>query len=231
MKQGSPVVGLKSSTHVVLVALKRQNSHFAAFQQKVYTIDDHVGCAVSGLTADGRVLHHFMRSECLGHKYVYDGPYNVGRLMNQVAQKSQKLTQRYSRRPFGVGLLVAGYDATGAHLYETCPSGSVYEYKAYAFGNRSQPPRTYLEKHFETFESLGREDLITHGVRALAKSITDKTVLTLENTSVAVVGEKEHFHELGQDEAKVYLDKINAEVASAAASAAAAGPAPMDTSA
>ena len=56
------------------------------------------------------------------------------------------------RRPYGVGLLVGGYDkATGAHLYRTCPSGNFYEYSAYAIGARSQSARTYLEKKYETF--------------------------------------------------------------------------------
>ena len=60
------------------------------------------------------------------------------------------------RRPYGVGLLVAGYDATtGAHLYRTCPSGNFYEYSAYAIGARSQAGRTYLEKKFETFPDGG----------------------------------------------------------------------------
>ncbi len=56
-------------------------------------------------------------------------------------------TQRASKRPYGVGLLVAGYDASGPHLFETCPSGNYYEYYAYSIGARSQSARTYLEDH------------------------------------------------------------------------------------
>jgi len=37
-----------------------------------------------------------------------------------------------------VGLLVAGYDQTGPHLYNTCPSGNYYEYKAMSIGARAQ---------------------------------------------------------------------------------------------
>ena len=50
----------------------------------------------------------------------------------------QVATQRSWKRPYGVGLLVGGYDATGAHLYYTCPSGNYFEYKAMAMGARSQ---------------------------------------------------------------------------------------------
>ena len=50
----------------------------------------------------------------------------------------QVATQRSWKRPFGVGLLVAGYDQSGAKLFYNCPSGNFYEYKAFAIGARSQ---------------------------------------------------------------------------------------------
>ena len=58
--------------------------------------------------------------------------------MRQVADKHQVSTQRSWKRPFGVGLLVGGYDVSGPHLYNTCPSGNFYEYKAMAIGARAQ---------------------------------------------------------------------------------------------
>ena len=53
-----------------------------------------------------------MRTECLNNKYVYDTPLPINRLVAMVGSKSQIPTQRYGRRPFGVGLLVAGYDVS-----------------------------------------------------------------------------------------------------------------------
>lgn len=41
--------------------------------------------------------------------------------------ESQANTQRSGKRPFGVGLLAAGYDEAGPHLFETCPSGNYFE--------------------------------------------------------------------------------------------------------
>ena len=56
VKQGSACVGLTSATHVVLAALKRAPSELASHQQKVFKVDEHMGIAISGLTADGRSL-------------------------------------------------------------------------------------------------------------------------------------------------------------------------------
>ena len=119
-----------------------------------------------------------------------------------------------------MGLLVAGVDSTGPHLYETCPSGNIYEYFSYALGDRSQSAKTYLEKHFETFEDLSREELISHAVRALSKSISLKTMteassatpLTVDNCSIAIVGLDEDFHELSSSEKEGVLSLVNGEL-------------------
>lgn len=92
-----------------------------------------------------------MRGECMNHKFVYESPIQTERLVSDVADKHQKATQMYVRRPYGVGLLVAGYDRTGPHLFQTCPSGNYYEWKAMALGARSQSAKTFLEKHYESF--------------------------------------------------------------------------------
>lgn len=92
-----------------------------------------------------------MRGACLNHKFVYGSAMQTERLITQIADKHQRATQSYVRRPYGIGLLVAGYDRTGAHLFQTDPSGNYYEWKAMAIGSRSQSAKTYLERNFEKF--------------------------------------------------------------------------------
>ncbi len=94
-----------------------------------------------------------MRNECLNHKFVYESLLQTERLVSDVADKHQQATQSYVRRPYGVGLLVGGYDRTGAHLFQTDPSGNYFEYKSMAMGSRSQSAKTYLEKNYERFPS------------------------------------------------------------------------------
>ena len=73
--------------------------------------------------------------------------------MRNLTLESQIKTMGYSKRPFGVGILLGGYDAAGTHLFETIPSGEYFEYYAQAIGARSQSARTYFEKHFEEFKN------------------------------------------------------------------------------
>ena len=50
----------------------------------------------------------YMRNEALNHKYVYGSALPASRLVVDLADKHQRCTQSYVRRPYGVGLLVGG---------------------------------------------------------------------------------------------------------------------------
>jgi len=182
------VVGIASKTHAVLVAIKRNAEELSSYQKKLFPIDEHVGIAIAGLTSDARVLSNFMKQQCLGHRLTYGRNMPVRSLVEMIGSKAQINTQHYGKRPYGVGLLVAGVDDTGPHLFEFQPSGMTEEMVAFAIGARSQMARTYLEKHLDTFASCGREELIRHGLRALKESLVQDKELTIENTSVAIVG-------------------------------------------
>jgi len=210
VKQGSACVGLKSKKFAIISALKRSSSELGSYQKKIFRIDDHIGIAIAGLTADARVLSKYMRTECLNHKFVYEAPLQVSRLTSSVADKSQVHTQRYGKRPFGVGLLVIGYDQTGPHLYETSPSGNVYDYKAMAIGARSQSAKTYLEKNFQTFESVSLDELIKHCLIALRETLQSSSDgLNIKNCSIGIVGENHNFEIIEGQKLQPYLDSID----------------------
>ncbi len=48
--------------------------------------------------------------------------------------------------------------------------------------------RTYLERHLDEFAECGRDELIKHGLLALKESLAQDKELTVENTSLAVIG-------------------------------------------
>lgn len=211
VKQGSACVGLRSSSHAVIGALKRSVSTLSSHQKKILEIDDHIAIGIAGLTADARSLAKWMRNECLNHKYVYGSAMPSSRLVNDLADRQQRTTQMYVRRPYGVGLLVAAVDKNGPHLYQTCPSGNVYEYYASAIGARSQSGKTYLEKHYESFNDASMDDLVMHALRALKGSVLKEDKLTKDNGSIAVVGKNQSYTLIEGDDLQPYLDRLELE--------------------
>ncbi|KAI0389884.1 nucleophile aminohydrolase [Xylariaceae sp. FL0594] len=191
VKQGSVVVGIVSKTHAVLCAIKRNAEELSSYQKKLFAVDEHVGLAIAGLTSDARVLSNFMKQQCLSQRLTYDRAIPIETLVSLIGDKAQTNTQHYGKRPYGVGLLVAGVDDSGPHVFEFQPSGLTQEMMACAIGARSQMARTYLEKNLDKFADCGKEELIRHGLRALKETLVQDKELTVENTSVGVVGPKE----------------------------------------
>jgi len=208
VKQGSATVGMKSKTHAVIVALKRAANDLCSHQKKVYEIDTHLGISIAGLLSDGRLLARFLQVECLNWRWAHNEPSPVSHLMNLLGLKMQINTQRYGRRPFGVGLLVAGVDENGPHIVQTCPSANTYECYAMAIGARSQSARTYLDKHLSEFNNSSKEELIKHALLALRDTLPNELKLLDKNTSIGVVGIGEPFKIYDDDEVQPFLDLI-----------------------
>nr|POE93068.1 putative proteasome subunit alpha type-6 [Quercus suber] len=183
VKQGSVVVGIVSKTHAVLAALKK----------KIIPVDTHYGIALAGLASDARVLSNFMKQQSLASRLTYDRPILLSDITSRIGDRAQTNTQQYGKRPYGVGLLIAGVDAKGPHLFEFQPSGVTQEMIACGIGARSQMARTYLERNLDEFESSSREELIKHALRALKDSLSQDKELTVDNTSLGVAGVDEDF--------------------------------------
>ncbi|OCK84595.1 N-terminal nucleophile aminohydrolase [Lepidopterella palustris CBS 459.81] len=193
VKQGSVVVGIVSKTHAVLAAIKRNAEELSSYQKKIIPIDSHYGIALAGLASDARVLSNFMKQQSLASRLTYDRAIPLSEITSRIADRAQTNTQQYGKRPYGVGLLIAGVDAKGPHLFEFQPSGVTQEMVACGIGARSQMARTYLERNLDEFEGASREELVKHALRALKESLSQDKELTIDNTSVGVAGVGENF--------------------------------------
>jgi len=129
-----------------------------------------------------------MKTQSLSSRLTYGRAIPLERIVSAIGDRAQTNTQHYGKRPYGVGLLVAGVDETGPHLFEFQPSGMTQEMVACAIGARSQMARTYLERNLDAFADCGREELVKHGLLALKESLAQDKELTVENCSVGVVG-------------------------------------------
>eukprot|EP00892_Ulva_mutabilis_P009652 jgi/Ulvmu1/7059/UM033_0119.1 len=227
VKQGSCTVGVVGKEHAVLATLNRTQSELSSTIKKIFKCDDHMGIAVSGVTADGRIMCKFIRGECLNHRFVFESSLPVGRLVRTVADKNQVCTQRSWTRPYGVGLLVVGVDSSGPQLYQTCPSGQFWKYKAMAIGARSQAAKTYLERKLDEFLGSSQEELMMHALFALQASQQDGDITT-ENVTIAVVGKDQPFTLLEGDALAPFVARLENEGDQAAAAEGGDGVAPMD---
>ena len=67
-----------------------------------------------------------------------------------------------------------------------------------------QAARTYLEKHLDSFPSCSMDELVQHGLKALAATLSDGE-LTKANVTVAIVGKDSPFVVLEEDDVEPYV--------------------------
>ena len=205
VKRGTTTVGLKFKDGVVLIVDKRITSHLIEPNsiEKIFTIDDHIGCATSGLVADARTLIDRARLDAQINEITYDEKIQIKTLVKRICDFKQTYTQYGGVRPFGTALLIAGVDETGPRLFSTDPSGALMEYKASSEGAGRSGAMAYFEEHFK--ENLSYEEALIMGIKALHKGTEGK--LNPDAIEIGVVRKGVQFHILEQEETKRYVSK------------------------
>jgi proteasome alpha subunit len=206
VKRGTTTVGLKFKDGVALIVDKRIASKLieSTSIEKIFQIDEHIGCATSGLVADARVLVDHARVIAQINKVTYAEKIDIETLVKRLCDFKQNYTQYGGVRPFGTALLVAGVDETGAHLFETDPSGALVAYKAGSIGAGKNAIMDVFEEEYE--EGLSMDEAILLGLKALTKATEDK--LSTKAVEVGIVREDENFRTLTEAEVDAYVKKL-----------------------
>lgn len=90
--------------------------------EKIIEIDSHLGCAMSGLQADARSMIEHARVEAQSHTFHYNEPLGVESCTQAICDLALRFgegaggEESIMSRPFGVALLIAGYDEDGPQL-------------------------------------------------------------------------------------------------------------------
>ncbi|GAH43339.1 unnamed protein product, partial [marine sediment metagenome] len=159
VRRGTTSIVCRNSNSVVFTVEKKSSELQEIIgSEKIFKVDDHIGVAIAGLTADARVLVDRARVQAQVNILNYDETISVKDSTLNICEYLQLFTQNAGVRPFGVSFLIAGVDSNGeASLYLTDPSGAMWGYKAFAIGSGASEARAYLEENYK--EDISDEDL------------------------------------------------------------------------
>jgi 20S proteasome subunit alpha 5 len=188
IKLGSTAIGIATSEGVVLAVEKRVTSTLMEPHsvQNIMEIDNHIGCAMSGLIADSRTMVNKARIEAQNYWFTFNEPMSV----ESVIQGVSNLALSFSRdqddddvgmsRPFGAALLLAGIDESGPHLLHIDPTGTFTEYYAKAVGSGSEGAQTSLQEIYSKDMTLKEAEV--HALTIMKQIMKEK--LTSTNVEV-----------------------------------------------
>ncbi|QPG93682.1 hypothetical protein C2857_001697 [Epichloe festucae Fl1] len=214
VNQGITALGIKATNGIVLATEKKSSSPLAdqSSVSKISNITPNIGAVYSGMGPDYRVLVDRARKVShTGYKRIYNEYPPTRILVQDVARVMQEATQSAGVRPYGVSMLIAGWDdgiepdeeaspaegeekkpntkTGGIHkggpmLYQVDPTGSYFPWKATAIGKSATKAKTFLEKRYS--EELELEDAIHIALLTLKDNIEGE--MNGDSIEIGIVG-------------------------------------------
>ncbi|KAH8387196.1 hypothetical protein KR093_005443 [Drosophila rubida] len=202
---GYEAVAIKSDTDAVVACFTRR-ARGDRLQMKVMRGDVHLGIAMSGVSADSKVVFDHLRALCVEYHTMLGARYPLRRLAFRMGLRMGASTLRPDQPPLKVGMLMISYDELGPHVFQVMPSGETFNCKAMMLGARSESVRCYLECNLKRFKSASRNVLVSHALHALSCAIPADQML---NIDVGFVGEERTFVLLPQGHVRRYMQTFN----------------------
>ncbi len=204
VRRGTLCIGLKSNAGAALITRKKFTKLMDPTTiQKIFRMDEHIGCSISGLHADSRILVDYARVQCQVHRLTYDEPVRIKTITRKLADIKQQYTQHGGVRPFGSALLIIGVDPDGvSRIMTTSPSGTYWAWKGVTMGRNSEVAREKLNE--ELRDDMTMEELIKLGIKILKEAseeeIEDETIQVAK-----VSADDRKFVKLLPEEVKSYI--------------------------
>ena len=193
---------------------------------KIEMITPKIGMVYSGMGPDYRLLVRQARKMAQQYWVTYQEQIPTAQLVQRVAMLMQEYTQSgyvsinmssihvleininiflsYSGvRPFGVSLLICGWDEGRPYLFQCDPSGAYLAWKATAMGKNYINGKTFLEKRYN--EELELDDAVHTAILTLKEGFEGQ--MTEDNVEIGICNEQ-GFRRLSPAEVKDYLANI-----------------------
>lgn len=183
--------------------------------EKIVEIEKHVGCAMSGLTADARTMISHARTEAVNHNLNYDEPMRIESVTQSVCDLALRFgegaegEERIMSRPFGVALLIAGVDERGPQLYHTEPTGTFYRYDAKAIGSGSEGAQAELQNEYHSSLTMEEAEILV--LKVLKQVMEEK--LDAKNAQLASVTKEHGFKIYDNTKMAEIVEKLEAQLA------------------
>lgn len=205
---GAASIAIKAKDAVVLAAENKTSPLVDETSiQKIAKITNHIGMTYSGLGPDFRILVDSARKRAQVYQLQYGEEISPSMLVQQVAAMMQEYTQSGGVRPFGVSLLIAGWNLSDKtphpELYQCDPSGAYYPWKATALGKNYINSRTFLEKRYN--EELEQDDAIHTALLTMKESFDVE--MNEKNVQIAIVN-KDGYQFLTQSNIKDFISTL-----------------------
>lgn len=208
VKKGTTTIGLVCQDGVVMASERRATMGLLIAHkttQKIFRIDHNIGLAVAGVVGDAQTLSRYITAEVELFKLKRGLPMSV----RSVATMTSNILSGSKYYPYWVGLILAGTDPAGSHVYAIDMVGGAIPDEYVATGSGSPFAYGILEDYYR--KDVAIKEGIDLTIRSLSAAMK-RDAASGDGMSIVTITAKDGFNLLSEEEidkrrAKLKLDQ------------------------
>lgn len=208
--RGETIVGIRARNGIVIAAEKKLPT-ILMDETSVHKVDnlcEYMGISYSGIGPDFHAVLGKARKDIQVYHARYVDRMTPFMLCKQVADLFQEYSQAGGVRPFGIGMIVGGFDEElGPQIFQIEASGTFYCWKATALGKGSTEARSFLEKTYS--DDIDISDAVHTAIKALKNTFEGE--MNERNLEVGVIRDTDPskaFRQYSQEEIRDLLREV-----------------------
>jgi len=199
LKTGTTTIGMKIKDGVIIASDQRAtmgNIIAHSDVQKVYQLSDNLGMTIAGVVGDAQLMVRFIQSEVSIYSMKRGSPMSV--------KAAATLVGNVMRNGFYLGLIVAGHDAGGGHVFSVDAAGGYIEDNFVSIGSGSTFAMGSLEASFK--KDMTKKEAIDVAITALNSS-RRRDSASGDGMLISYIGPK-GYEEIPQEQIKVRCGEL-----------------------
>lgn len=174
VNKGSTTIGIKTAEFALISSHIKPTLPLVDPNEKIFTIDKHIGATGAGYIADIEQLIEEIRLQAQKHRLSYESPIDIKSIAKHLSTYVHNYTI-YAVRPQAASIIIAGSDESGIQLYQVDPGGTYLKGSGFAIGYSSDIALDVIQKGYD--KNMTPKEALDLTKSAIEKSIGEKPVV------------------------------------------------------
>jgi proteasome alpha subunit len=174
VNRGSTTIGIRTPEFALISSHIKPTLPLVDPNEKIFTIDKHIGATGAGYIADIEQLIEEIRLQAQKHRLSYESPIDIKTVAKHLSTYLHNYTI-YAVRPQAASIIIAGADETGIQLYQVDPSGTYLKGNGFAIGHQADTAIEAIQKEYS--KDLTVDKALEIAKQAIEEAIGEKPIV------------------------------------------------------
>ena len=159
-ERGNFSLSLKSDNHLILLSSSKLEQIDVNKENRILTLGNNITMVATGISKDGKVLYEILKKKKLEIENSSNRIPQVPEIANFCSKVISRNTYYSNMRPFGIKLIIIGFDSTGPSIFNLNVDGN-YQRKCYsAQGKGANKVINAIENHSTELKYFSTDELM-----------------------------------------------------------------------